>query len=361
MPNILENRVKETSTSTGTGGLTLGGALTGHRAFSAKCAVGDTFRYGLQGVDANGVPSGEWEVGIGTYSAANQITRTTVLDSSSAGAAVNLAAGTKQVWMGMDAAQAGWIKEVLSADRTYYVATTGSNAASGLAVGSPWLTIQKAADFISRNLDLNGFNVTVQLADGTYTENLVAKPAAGSGTILVKGNVATPANVLLTSATGLTVSADGPLNTQYKLDGVKIASGNACVFAGNRARITLGAVNFGASTYYHMQAYLGGEIVCAANYTVSGNTTYHAYAYLGGMIAIAQRTITLSGAIAFSDSFVTLASGSRLYANGCTFTGTATGKRYALDNASLCYIGVASTTYFPGSVTGTSVGGSVYG
>lgn len=100
----IADRVKETTTTTGTGPLTLAGAMTGYRAFSAVCTTGDTCNYALHAVDANGVPTGDWEVGQGTYSAANTLTRTTILASSNAGAAVNLAAGTKQAWIDYPAA-----------------------------------------------------------------------------------------------------------------------------------------------------------------------------------------------------------------------------------------------------------------
>src|ERR1700750_1363032 len=95
----IADRIRETTTTTGTGALTLAGAAAGYAAFSSACAVGDTCYYGLQAVDGSGNPTGAWEVGIGTYSATNQLTRTTILASSNAGAAVNLAAGTTQVWL----------------------------------------------------------------------------------------------------------------------------------------------------------------------------------------------------------------------------------------------------------------------
>ncbi|WP_423381480.1 hypothetical protein [Burkholderia sp. LMG 32019] len=101
----LQDRVQETTTSTGTGALSLVGAMTGFRSFSSVCANGDTFYYGLQAVTGAGVPSGNWEIGIGTYNASgNTLSRTTVLASSNGGAAVNLAAGTTQVWIDLPAA-----------------------------------------------------------------------------------------------------------------------------------------------------------------------------------------------------------------------------------------------------------------
>ncbi len=100
----IADRVKETTTTTGTGALTLAGAMTGFRAFSSVCtSPSDTCYYAIQGVDGSGVATGEWEVGLGTYSGANTLTRTTVLSSSNANAVVSLSAGTKQVWIDLAA------------------------------------------------------------------------------------------------------------------------------------------------------------------------------------------------------------------------------------------------------------------
>lgn len=97
MAHITEDRVFETSVTTGTGAFTLDGAVAGFRAFADVATVGDTFWYSIWRVDVSGAPSGQYEVGLGTYSAANTLTRTTVLESSNAGAAVVFLTGTKQV------------------------------------------------------------------------------------------------------------------------------------------------------------------------------------------------------------------------------------------------------------------------
>jgi hypothetical protein len=93
------DRVAETSTTTGTGALTLAGAVTGFQRFSAVCSVNDTVIFAIEAVDGSGVPTGDWEVGVGTYSALNTLTRTTVIKSSNSNAAVSFAAGTKNVFL----------------------------------------------------------------------------------------------------------------------------------------------------------------------------------------------------------------------------------------------------------------------
>jgi hypothetical protein len=95
------SRVAESSTSTSTGDFTLNGALAGHIRANAipNIAINDFFDYTIEAVDANGVPNGSWEVGIGTYSAANTLSRTIVTESSNSGSLVNFGSGTKYVYL----------------------------------------------------------------------------------------------------------------------------------------------------------------------------------------------------------------------------------------------------------------------
>lgn len=108
MAYVRDDRVLETSTTTGTGALTLAGAVAGYKTFATAerddgsvIQVGDVVPYYIEAVDANGAPTGAYESGIGTYSAAATLTRTTVLKSSNADAAVSFAAGTKYVGIGL--------------------------------------------------------------------------------------------------------------------------------------------------------------------------------------------------------------------------------------------------------------------
>ena len=94
MALILADRVQETTTTTGTGTITLAGAVTGFQSFSA-IGNGNTTFYTI--ADQSG---SNWEVGIGTYTASGTtLSRTTVLSSSNSGSLVNFGAGTKNVFV----------------------------------------------------------------------------------------------------------------------------------------------------------------------------------------------------------------------------------------------------------------------
>lgn len=93
----LFDRVKETTTTTGTGAITLAGAASQFIPFSAVFSVGDNYvPYAIVGQTGT-----EWEVGLGTYSATNTLTRDQVYASSNSNNAVNFSAGTKDVWVNL--------------------------------------------------------------------------------------------------------------------------------------------------------------------------------------------------------------------------------------------------------------------
>ena len=94
MALVLADRVKETTTTTGTGTVTLLGASTGYQSFAAVGNANTTY-YTIAGQTGS-----EWEVGIGTYtSSGTTLSRDTVLSSSNAGSPVTFSSGTKDVFV----------------------------------------------------------------------------------------------------------------------------------------------------------------------------------------------------------------------------------------------------------------------
>lgn len=94
MAILVKDRVKETTTTTGTGAVTLLGAAGGFQSFSA-IGNGNVTYYAIVGQ-----LSSDWEVGIGTYtSSGTTLSRDTILASSNSGSAVNFSAGVKGVFV----------------------------------------------------------------------------------------------------------------------------------------------------------------------------------------------------------------------------------------------------------------------
>ncbi len=90
------DRIKETTITLGTGTLTLGGAVIGYKTFASRYAVADRLHYCIVGASG-------WEVGLGTFGAANTLQRTSVIASSNADAFVDFGAGSKDVFVTLPA------------------------------------------------------------------------------------------------------------------------------------------------------------------------------------------------------------------------------------------------------------------
>ena len=105
MALVINDRVKQSSTSTGTGAFALTGSVTGFESFATGIGNNNTTYYAIFNQGTN-----EWEVGIGTLDATSaNLTRTTVISSSNSDAAVNFTGGTKDVFCTLPASKAVYL------------------------------------------------------------------------------------------------------------------------------------------------------------------------------------------------------------------------------------------------------------
>jgi len=125
MALVLKDRVKETSTTAGTGTLTLAGAVSGFQSF-AVIGNGNTTYYSI----ADSI-TGDWEVGVGTYtSSGTTLSRTTVLSSSNGGSLVNFAANAKDVFVTYPSSRSAYQNEAgTQVVQTAFGAITATSAA----------------------------------------------------------------------------------------------------------------------------------------------------------------------------------------------------------------------------------------
>ena len=102
MALVLNDRVKETTTTTGTGTINLAGAETGFETFVAGIGNSNTCYYTIAHQSAD-----EFEVGLGTVTDASPdtLSRTTIISSSNSDSAVNFSAGTKDVFCTLPASK----------------------------------------------------------------------------------------------------------------------------------------------------------------------------------------------------------------------------------------------------------------
>src|SRR4051812_10178879 len=260
------------------------------------------------------------------------------------------------------------VREQLAANRTYYVRTDGADGNNGLAnsSGGAFLTIQKAIDTAAA-LDLSVYNVTIQVADGTYTGAVtVTGPWVGSGSVTLQGNTTTPGNVVITTpgagAAALLVQSGGRLS----VTGFKLVSSGTGATAGLKssgsAILVTGAMDFGAANR-QMQAAGSGSITFGAGitYNISAGAVTHIFCSSSGNVAIEGCTVTTTGTVAFSGAFATSSFVGVVFIDSNTFAGaSATGSRYSITANGVVYTGGAGATYLPGNAAGTTGSGGQY-
>lgn len=159
MALVLKDRVKETTTTAGTGTVTLAGAATGFQSFSA-IGNGNTTYYCIAGQGTS-----EWEVGIGTYtSAGTTLSRTTILASSNSGSAVNFSAGTKDVFVTYPSERSVNLNSAaLTSGRVPYATT------DGLLLDSANMTFDGTSLSVSVPVASNGIFVNSTTVSANYT------------------------------------------------------------------------------------------------------------------------------------------------------------------------------------------------
>lgn len=269
----------------------------------------------------------------------------------------------------------------LTANLNLYVATTGSDTAnSGLSLAAPFATMQKAWNTVVNGFDLNGFTVTVNVGNGTYTSGVVCvgMPPGMSSTnsmtgnpancIFFTGNVGSPSSVIISVSntncfvaqssceivvSGFTLLATGSAGA-YQQQGCGI-------YAIDRGGVVFGNVIFGACSQSHITSANGGFISSnAAPYSITGGAAYHVNTSTSSYVTATGSTVTLIGTPAFAGAFANAANGSLALFNATVFSGAATGTRYIAQTCGIINTIGGGATFLPGNAAGATATGGQY-
>ena len=254
-----------------------------------------------------------------------------------------------------------WVstRQVLGANRDYFVRTDGSDLNDGLTntAGGAFATIQKAVD-AAYAVDNAGYAITIEVADGTYSAGAVFDgPLTGRGSLKVSGNTTTPANCVVNGAAQGFAARNNV--SRIRVEGFKFTSGTNNIVAESGAVVEIGHMEFGggSSAIYLDRSVVnvvGGGLVVSGNYsTVVSASTFGRGNFYGC-------DWTLSGTPAFSVAFVYATGLSSLLFTSSTFTGAATGTRYILSLNSTLETNGAGTSLLPGDSAGALYEGARY-
>lgn len=260
--------------------------------------------------------------------------------------------------------------------------STGSDANDGLTATvtgghGPFATIQKAADTTAL-YNLNGFNINVAVANGTYTQvNLPG--TSGSGSVIYTGNAGSPGSCAITKVNGSTVKM--LTGGSYTFTGFAVnASGSAagdgiCGFVVSRGTMTLGNINFNGAVGAHIQVTNSGLITNAALGSVwNVNASCLGNGFIGGAFiscfslgnaqsnAAGGPAIVGAGGLTFNIGFIdaSFLSVMLLTYQSLSGFGSISAFRYNVTSNSLITSGSGGATYWPGSATGNSSTGGQY-
>ena len=206
MALVLADRVKDTTTTTGTGSVTLSGSPpAGFQSFGAAIGNGNTTYYAISG-------GSQFEVGIGTYNSAGPtLNRDTVLSSSNSGSLVNFSAGTKDVFVTYPAEKSvnedatGNVNIDITGNAT--TATRATNLIAGAAGSVPYQTAANTTVFLASasGVLVGGNPPTFSTTPALTGTNFTAIPnAALSNSSVTIGSTSVALGATATTLAGLT-------------------------------------------------------------------------------------------------------------------------------------------------------------
>ena len=332
MALVVKDRVKQTTTTTGTGSIVLNGNVDGFQTFAAALANGDTTYYSIF------VPStNAYEVGLGTWTESSAtLARTTVLESSNSGSAINITAQA-EVFIAQPAEKAVYLDSSNNVTLSNNLTVTGDFTVSGttttidttnsvvtdslieLANGTSGSPSNDAGIVIERGSSDNAFigydesadkftvgtgsftgastgNLTISTGtlvanvEGNVTGNVTGNVSGSSGS--TTGNAAT-ATALETARTIGGVSFDGTANINLpgvNASGTQDTSGNAATATALETARTIGGVSFDGTANINLPG-----VNTSGNQDTSGNAATATTA--GTVTTAAQTNITSLGTL----------------------------------------------------------------
>ena len=264
-------------------------------------------------------------------------------------------------------------RDKLTANRTYFVRTDGSDANTGLVnnSGGAFLTWAYAISILA-TLDGNGFFATIK-GSGTFSSTnncIIDKTFTGLSKIVIEGDVSTPSNCTINAPpSNFDVAIGVNTATPIEIKGIKFtssATSTPCVLLAIFRGVAsiVGYCEFtNAGTGNHI--YVTGnqsQLKILSNYMINGGGAVHLSVFDQGLIeSIVSGGFanTISGSPSFGASFATAQRAGSMTLLNITYSGSSTGTQYSV--GALAGIWALGTTVFAGSIAGTADSKGFYG
>jgi hypothetical protein len=264
-----------------------------------------------------------------------------------------------------------WYVNGTTGDDTNY---DGTSATVVSAKVGPFKTIQRASDEVLK-YNMNGYNQSINIADGTYTGPVSLRPLNGSGQVGIQGNTANPQNVTVQIPAGSNLySCFFQTGGYYIYNGIRCTTGAGQLdgISSNGGIAILANVRFGPCARYHISSGDSGSSMFLQGGTITiesgANAVSHMNAQLSGLLSFPAAfpsswpSLNVLGPVSFSAGFIgALALGiAQMKYTTITGGGNISGpKWYAQANGIIDSYG-GGVSYFPGTVAGSASSGGQY-
>ena len=279
MALVLNDRVKETTTTTGTGTINLAGAETGFETFVAGVGNSNTCYYCIAHQSAD-----EFEVGIGTVTDASPdtLSRTTIISSSNSDSAVDFSAGTKDVFCTLPASKTVFFDES-SGSSDVAIGSRGTNP-MGLSMTGTVLALTEQTNVASFQMDgaqasridmgsgpgNRQFIIYTDTSNYSELKRTDAKPILFGTDNTERVRIDASGNVGIgTSSPGYTLDVSGGTGTMSRF-----TSGGASTYLAITNSSNTGYIGIdGTNMAFYPTATKTGNLDSSGNFVVSGNVT----------------------------------------------------------------------------------------
>ena len=284
MSLVLADRVRQTSTSTGTGTITLDGTVVGYQSFSVIGNNNTTYYTITLGA--------QWEVGIGTYYGGT-LSRDTVI-SSSTGSKLDLAAGTKDVFVtlpssvavtsGTDVAFTKVTTPTVQATNSAGLSLKNSSGTTQISMGAG------GGDNLTLNVstNINGANAQVDISP-TGTGHVHMKPTGTGSVEIAPTNAGTLDNLVIGGITPKAITGTTVTATTFSGSGASLTS------------IPNSALNNSAITINGVSTSLGGSVSVGTVTSVTGTSPVVSSGGNTPAISMPAATTSVSGYLTSTD------------------------------------------------------------
>jgi hypothetical protein len=257
---------------------------------------------------------------------------------------------------------------MLYAPKDFYVNNaTGNDSNDGLTAGSAFKTLQRAQD-MTKVYNLNGYTITIHVADGTYPAGVSGGTINGTGQIYYLGNTANPQACNVASTAGPAFAFQGAQT--ITIDGFSVsATGTqpgmpaAGVWAAGSSIIICKAMNFHTCNNGQIIAEAGAVIGYSGPFTITGQSFAHLYALNGSSIRSGLYPSTLTVMNPVNLTYFMAASGNAQMLIGPIIVNNPAnvyGYKFIAQVNAIIVSGGNSVSYYPGNVAGVLSTGGQY-